>query len=148
MIWGLAAPNLFAAVLMLVDEIHFHRRRGLPRWERIGHPLDTLTLLACYAVALIFPPEGKYLALFAALGVFSCLFITKDEGIHTENCDAKENHLHALLFVLHPVLLFSVGLLWWLPDLAGARTLLVTQAALTLLFGLYQLIYWNFVWRP
>ena len=23
----------------------FHRRRGLPRWERIGHPLDTLTIV-------------------------------------------------------------------------------------------------------
>jgi len=28
---------------MGVDEFYFHRRRGLPRWERLAHPLDTMT---------------------------------------------------------------------------------------------------------
>src|ERR1019366_3333568 len=25
-----------------------HQRRGLPRWERLGHPLDTLSVAGCY----------------------------------------------------------------------------------------------------
>ena len=44
---------------MLVDELLFHRRRGLPRWERIGHPIDTLSVLACYGVSLWLPPTQK-----------------------------------------------------------------------------------------
>ncbi|HWU42647.1 MAG TPA: hypothetical protein VN132_04380, partial [Bdellovibrio sp.] len=33
--------------IMLIDEFFFHHKRGLPRWERIGHPLDTITVLTC-----------------------------------------------------------------------------------------------------
>ena len=50
------------AALMMVDELHFHRRRGLPRWERIGHPLDTATVLVCYGTALTLSPGQTYLA--------------------------------------------------------------------------------------
>jgi len=143
-IWALALPNLIAAVLMILDEVFFHRRRGLPKWERIGHPLDTLTLLVCYAVAIFVKADWYPLVIYTVLGIFSCVFITKDETIHTEHCDAKENHLHALLFVVHPFLLISIFVLWFFPNIGGATHLLWAQAALTLLFGIYQLIYWNF----
>ena len=68
---------------MMVDEFYFHRQRGLPRWERIGHPLDTLTVLACYACALFLPATANYILLFVGIGIFSCCFVTKDEFIHS-----------------------------------------------------------------
>ncbi len=37
-------PFALQTCCMAVDEVHFHRQRGLPRWERLGHPLDTLTV--------------------------------------------------------------------------------------------------------
>jgi hypothetical protein len=39
-------PFALQMCCMAVDEVHFHRQRGLPRWERLGHPLDTLTVCA------------------------------------------------------------------------------------------------------
>lgn len=41
-------PFPLQMICMAVDEAHFHRWRGLPRWERLGHSLDTLTVLACF----------------------------------------------------------------------------------------------------
>lgn len=142
----LLIPIVVQALVMGVDEFYFHRRRGLPRWERWGHPLDTATVLACYAVALALPPTSTSLAIYVALAIGSCVFITKDEFVHAEHCSPIEQWLHALLFVLHPIVLAAAGLLWW----TGQTRLLVLQAILIGAFGLYQLVYWNVIWtrRP
>ena len=136
-------PLGMQALLTLSDEFYFHRRRGLPRWERIGHPLDTLTVLGCYAVALTLPLTAASLRTYMALAAFSCLFVTKDELVHAKYCDPFEHWVHALLFVLHPVVLASMGFLWQ----REARTLMLVQGGLTLAFGLYQTLYWNTTWR-
>ncbi len=135
-------PVGLQALATLADELYFHKQRGLPRWERIGHPLDTLTVLACYAVALALPFTQASLRLYATLAAFSCLFVTKDEIVHAKHCEPFEHWLHALLFVLHPITLASVGYLW----INQARTLVFGLGAITLSFGLYQTLYWNTSW--
>src|SRR5215471_94772 len=97
----LLTPFPLQMICMAVDEIHFHRRRGLPRWERLGHPLDTLTVLACFVWLLTAAPSA-----------FSCLFVTKDEPTHSKYCSSGDHWLHAMLFILHPLVLLSAGLLW------------------------------------
>jgi hypothetical protein len=135
-------PLALQALTTLADELHFHRRRGLARWERIGHPLDTLTVLACYAVALALPFTATSLRLYVALAAFSCLFVTKDEVVHAKYCEPFEHWVHSLLFVLHPIILASVGYLWAREALALMRV----SGFLTLAFGLYQTVYWNTSW--
>jgi hypothetical protein len=137
-------PLALQALAMVFDELHFHRRRGLPRWERIGHPLDTSTVLACLAVAAFAPPTRSWLVVYGVLGAFSCFFITKDEPVHARLCEAGEHWLHAVLFVLHPVVLAAVAVLW----LHGLHALVLAQGAVTLAFGAYQTAYWNVTWRP
>lgn len=132
------------AALMLADEFYFHRRRGLPRWERVGHPLDTLSVLACYATAMAFSPNDGALAAYVAAAAFSCLFITKDEFVHARLCGPGEHWLHAALFVLHPIVLGLAALLWIRGEFRAA---LVAQAGVTLLFGAYQTLYWNRPWQ-
>lgn len=141
----LMIPIGLQALVMGVDEFHFHRHRGLPRWERVGHPVDTASVLACYGVTLVLPPSQNHLAAFVALAALSCILITKDEFVHAQHCSATEQWLHAVLFVLHPVVLAAAALLWW----NGETTLLLVQALLIAAFGLYQLLYWNVSWtRP
>jgi hypothetical protein len=139
MTW-LLLPACAQAICMLVDEAWFHRRRGLPRWERLGHPLDTLSLLAPLCLALSGPagPAGE--RWFAALAVFSCLCITKDEFVHADRCDAAEHWLHALLFVLHPLVLACAWLLWRQGEWPALALQTVTIAG----FLCYQTFYWNF----
>lgn len=128
---------------MLVDELHFHRARGLPRWERIGHPIDTLSVLACWCLALSLDPGLGQLRLYVAVACVSCLLVTKDELVHAEHCQPLEHWLHALLFILHPIVLGIGAWLWFRHE----RTLLWLCASTTAAVAAHQTLYWNTPWR-
>lgn len=127
---------------MAVDEGYFHRRRGLPRWERVGHPLDTLTVIAAFLWALWAQPSPQADLVYGALALFSCIFVTKDEWVHRRHCSAAEQWLHALLFIAHPCVLASAALIW-----KTDADLLRWPTALMAAFFMYQVIYWNGPWR-
>ncbi len=137
----LLIPALLQMGAMFFDEFVFHRKRGLPKWERLGHPLDTLSAIACYAWLAFRPPASPHaLAVYVALCLFSCLFITKDEFIHAQVCEPTEMWLHALLFVLHPIVFLGFGVIWYF-GLAPV----VVKVELLLSVGLlvHQLVYWS-----
>jgi hypothetical protein len=140
----LLTPLILQGAVAWADEWCFHRRRGLPAWEAWGHPLDTLTVSASYGFLLLAAPSDGNLWIFAAMALFSCLFVTKDEFIHRERCCAREQWLHSLLFLLHPTAFISAGTLWWL----GAGGWLLPPFLLSLAFFLYQLFYLRGPWRP
>ena len=152
--WLLLVPLALQALAMTVDELHFHRRRGLGAWERLGHPLDTLTFLACIVFLVLVPPTTRAVMGYVGLAAFSCVFITKDEPVHAARCSAAEHWLHAVLFVLHPICLASLGVLW--PGLHSGKELiegssLVARAIpgqllVTAAFCLFQTLYWNLPW--
>jgi hypothetical protein len=146
---GLAlVPALIQAAAMLADEGWFHRRRGLPRWERIGHPIDTLTTALCYGWLVVASPEAPHsLAVYIGLALFSSLFITKDEFVHATRCEPTEIWLHSILFVMHPIVLAAFGFLWWSGNDA-ARAIARVQLLLMLAFAAYQVLYWSVFWKP
>jgi hypothetical protein len=99
--------------LLLIDEFYFHRRRGLGLWERVGHPIDNLLLFFPLVFAFFRGPESDAARwIYFGFSALSCLLITKDEWVHTRECGASENWLHALLFVLHPVALGAAAWAW------------------------------------
>jgi 2-polyprenyl-6-hydroxyphenyl methylase / 3-demethylubiquinone-9 3-methyltransferase len=126
---------------MIIDEVCFHRRRELPRWERIGHPLDTLTIVACLTWLLATAPSERSLAIYVGLAVAGTLFVTKDEWVHARLCSAGEQWLHACLFILHPCVLAVFAIAWWRQHDA----LLVGQVVIVSAFMVYQVVYWNIV---
>ncbi len=149
----LLLPLALQALLMVLDEVFFHRKRRLPLWERIGHPLDTLTVLACYAWVLFVSYGPDTLKAYVGLAAFSTLFVTKDEFVHKQHCSGTEQWLHSLLFVLHPVVFLVLAIAW--PHLhdassSGDATALVLQVQFyaTLAFAGYQTLYWNIPWKP
>jgi hypothetical protein len=156
--YWLVLPFLLQALLMAADEFRFHRKRGLPKWERIGHPLDTLTVVLCLSWILHTEPDDRSVAVFVFLAVLSCVFITKDEHVHLRRCSAAEQWIHAALFILHPLVLASGAFLWpaarrvpqsWpLPvSYSGfERTFLIIAWTMMLCFSIYQLVFWNLVW--
>jgi 2-polyprenyl-6-hydroxyphenyl methylase/3-demethylubiquinone-9 3-methyltransferase len=138
LLWFL--PFTLQGLAMAVDEFGFHRRRAVPRWEWLGHMLDTLVFLGCLVCPLLLPPEPAHVRLYAALAAGSCLLITKDEWVHQRLCSGFEQWLHAVLFILHPVVLMATALLWLsgsgalgelgLPPPVLARSLLLLQGLL------------------
>ncbi|MBY0517612.1 MAG: hypothetical protein K2P81_11920 [Bacteriovoracaceae bacterium] len=60
--------------------------------------------------------------------------------MHKDLCLATEQWLHAVLFVLHPLLLGTAAWLW----LHGQEmTFLKIQGVIAVCFMLYQIIYWG-----
>jgi len=148
-------PFIVQTLAISFDEYYFHIKRGLPLWERIGHPIDTLSVFSCFLFALLVPYSPFALKWYIALAIFSCLMVTKDEWVHKHHCPGSEHWLHALLFINHPIILTAVGLIWatpkwiqkWLFQTETLHTFLVLQAVFTALFFSYQVIYWNFIWK-
>ena len=148
-------------IVMLFDEGYFHIRRGLPKWERIGHPIDTLSVLLCIGFVLFIPFSKMNLIFYIVLCSISCILVTKDEFVHKHHCPAAENWLHALLFTLHPITLACAGFMWpvvqglevtpwiagWLDNKKGLHFFLQMQCIATGLFLFYQIIFWNFIWK-
>ncbi|MBS3904322.1 MAG: hypothetical protein KGZ39_03245 [Simkania sp.] len=136
-------PFLIQMPLILFDEWFFHRKRGLPKWEKIGHPLDTLSVVLCLSIPSLFPYSPAFLNLYIILSVISCLMVTKDEWVHKHHCPAAEHWIHAMLFLNHPILLTAAGFLW-ISSLSWVTHFLQIQWLLAIFFMFYQTIYWNF----
>jgi hypothetical protein len=160
--WLLALlPFGVQALAMVFDEGFFHVKRGLPKWERIGHPLDTLSVIVCMGFVLFVPFSANALYLYAGLAAFSSVLVTKDEFVHKHHCPSSEQWLHAILFTLHPITLITAGFIWpvvqgvevapwiteWLSEPTYLHVFLQGQWAIMTLFLFYQIVFWNFVWK-
>lgn len=143
---AMVAIMTFHAFIMIFDEFYFHHKRGLPKWERIGHPMDTLFFLICLLIPCTFSYHKNSVLLFVFLSILSSLIIVKDEKVHLKLCNSKEQVLHALLFITHPLILLCVFLWWKFQDqFIFAKQILHTQFFVVLLFLTYQIVYWNFL---
>lgn len=142
MSWFLAL-TFFHGFLILVDELVFHRKRGLPLWERWGHPLDALLVLACLLFLLFMDRTSTTERIYLVLMGLSCVTVTKDEFIHYRICTSHEMWLHSVLFITHPLILLSSMAIW-----ETQRLYLLLGAIGSFIFLLYQIIYWNFLKPP
>lgn len=146
------------ALALFVDEFVLHYRRSLPRWERLGHPIDTCSVLGALAIPVFVNFSNMSLLCFVCAAFFSSFLVTKDEWVHARACSGLEHWLHAVLFICHPMTFVSMAFFWalrdlpmWLPADASivstAEHLIRGQFVLLIGFLSYQIIYWNFV-RP
>lgn len=136
---GLYFASVFIlSVVILIDEFYFHWKRNLPRWERLGHPVDTILFLLPIGLLAFSEKTSLSEATYAYTSVLSCLCITKDEWIHAQHSGPSEIWFHSLLFTLHPVVLIS-GYFIWGQHLTFVRLFFFAVLA----FGIYQFIFWN-----
>ncbi len=125
------------AFLIGIDEFIFHRKRTLPKWERWGHPLDTFFMILPISFLVLSRPANFFL--YAAFAVFSCLFVTKDEWVHSKYCKGPENWIHSLLFLIHPLVFMTA----WTAHFESPH-LLRLFLPVPIFFMFYQIYYWNF----
>lgn len=148
----LFVPLVLQTLLMVVDEFYFHQKRGLPKWERIGHPLDTITVIAPLLYSLLVKFSGQTAIVYIGLALFSCIFIVKDEIIHKDICSRMEMILHGLLFVLHPLVFLGTYIFWQRGgvELFGQRLdfsiIIFIQLIMTTSFLIYQVLYWGIIY--
>jgi hypothetical protein len=136
-------PFITQGLIMGVDE-YLHHKRGLGSWERVGHPLDTLTVFAPLSLIAFNDYSEHLLSVYITLAIISCLFITKDEFIHATECSPFENWLHSVLFILHPIIFLCSGLIW---KNDTQNDFLVFQVIFVGLFMIYQIFRWSITWK-
>lgn len=132
------------SLLIAIDEFICHQKRSLGKWERWGHPLDSFVFGVTTTLPAFFIAEGAAFYLYIGLAVFSSLLITKDEWVHSRECDGFESWLHSLLFLFHIATLFCIGIVWKNNQLPLLRLLM---PFFIFAWGSYQLIYWNVLKR-
>ena len=147
-------PFGLQGLAMGFDEFRFHHHRTVPRWEWVGHALDTLVFLACLACPLFLAPTSSNIHLYGGMAGVSCILITKDEFIHQRLCSGGEHWLHAVLFILHPTVLFATAFSWIslgsdslsripMSALPLVGWMLLCQTILVSGFLAYQVTYWS-----
>lgn len=156
MTWFLAlliAPFALQGIAISFDEFYFHHKRGLGWWERLGHPFDTISILICYTFILNSLPNYQNVLIFISLSVFSSLLITKDEFVHNAECGPTEQWLHSILFIIHPVTLIVLGLMWNNSisvspnELEIFNKFIKGQYIFICIFLIYQILYWSIPWK-
>ncbi|WII72177.1 hypothetical protein QJS83_17075 [Bdellovibrio sp. 22V] len=123
---------------ILFDEFFFHRKRGLPKWERISHPIDTLSMIGCLLFLAFVERTPTTEKIYYVIAALSCILVTKDEWVHRKYCKAEEMWLHAVLFMMHPLILFFAMGVW-----EDGRALFLGLSGGIFIFLIYQLIYWG-----
>jgi hypothetical protein len=155
--WIILAIFGLQGLAMVFDEFYYHIRRGLPQWERIGHPIDTISVVGSFWYLFTHSFSYENMIVFSGLALFSSFLVTKDEFVHSTACAPGEQWLHALLFVLHPLIFVAAGLIWCArggglhPNLLSAMNAdwdflwiaVKAQACLAVLFLQYQIVFWN-----
>ncbi len=132
-------PFLLQGAAIAIDEFYFHYRRGLARWERLSHPVDSFLTFACYFFLVLAPVSATSLFVYVGLCTLSCLLVTKDEWVHAKECHGGELWLHSILFMLHPLAFAASFTLWWNHQ---SLFFVKAQVAVVFLFLVYQLFYW------
>jgi len=154
----LLLPLVAQGLASLVDEFNFHFARGLPRWEHLGDPLDTFTVLAPILWQGFSLPSQGNLTVYIVAAAFSCLFVIKDEFVHADVNAPAENVNDALLFVMYPLAFAALALLWplyhapagaivWLEQFRDLESALPIQSSILTLYMIYQAVYWNLIWK-
>ncbi len=125
---------------IFVDEVFFHRKRGLPKWERISHPIDTMTVILCLLYLVFMPRTPTTETIYYVMVGVSSILVTKDEWEHRKFCTAEEMWLHAVLFLMHPLVLLTAMTGWG----SSPEVLLMVSAGI-FCFLAYQIVYWGFL---
>ena len=119
MIAGVASLFAIYFGLYAADELVFHRKRGLHPTARWGHPTDLLLLAACAAYTLIVPYGDLTKIPFGILALFALISPLKDERLHAGKTDGSEQLVHAIRYMLQPLVIIMLGGLW--PFLLGVN---------------------------
>ena len=133
-----------------VDEYYFHRRRTLCRKEVLSMFLDGVLFLPPLVIASFAPVTETWISIYTVLAILSCISVIKNEWFFLHDVSKKERVVHAALYVLHPILLYTFFISWVGQYLHNNFNFYLVQI-FYMGFGVktltHQLIYWNYL-RP
>ncbi|MCB0392744.1 MAG: hypothetical protein KDD58_15750 [Bdellovibrionales bacterium] len=135
-------------IIFHIDEYYFHRKRVLCRKEVLGMFLDGALYLPPLIIASFTSHSPFWKTTFITFSILSCISISKNEWFYNSDLTRPERWVHSLLYILHPILLYSFYQSW--VDNYFVQNLNFWMVQIIYLgFGVktltHQLIYWNYL---
>ena len=135
-------------IVFHVDEFYFHRKRKLCRNEVLGIFADGGFYLIPLIVAIFAPVTELWKTIYIIMATLSIISVIKNEWFYGEDITREERLVHAALYVLHPVLLFTFYHSWTENYFVHNLNFWIVQIVY-LGFGtktlIHQIIYWNYL---
>ena len=134
-------------ILFHVDEYYFHRKRGLSKYEIASAITDGAFYVLPLIIATFAKFDSIWKTIFIVLAGISCLSIAKNELFYPA-LQVKERIIHSLLYVLHPILLYSFYISWkgnFFDAYPNFWILQLLYVAIGFKTVIYQIIYWNYI---
>lgn len=147
MVGFLLSMMVIQVILFNVDEYYFHRKRGLVKQEVISAIVDGALYLIPLLIAIFLPFNSLWQKLYIGFAMISCLSIAKNECFYP-SLTAPERVVHALLYILHPVMLYTFYISWeqnYFTTMINFWMIQIIYMALGAKTLTYQIIYWNYV---
>jgi hypothetical protein len=141
---------LIHGALFMGDEYLFHKKRGLTRAEINNSLVDGALFLVPLVISIFFPFTIITKWIFLTTAFLSCISIVKNELFYHELC-VRERLIHSLLYVLHPIILYSFYISWSqnyfhdYPNFWMIQLIYIFFGTKTLA---YRIIYWNYIFEP
>jgi len=143
----LIALLILHAILVNIDDHVFNNKRSHSKFETVSVITDGIFFILPQLVATFIAYTPSWGIIYKVLGAISMASIIKNEYFH-KNLDTRERIVHACLYVLHPIILFTFYESW-------TNNYFVTNTnfwmVLLLYVGMgfktisYQIIYWNYI---
>jgi hypothetical protein len=130
-----------------LDDHIFNNKRLHSKYETLSVITDGLFFLLPQLVATFVTYTEQWGIIYKVLGAISMASIIKNEYFH-KNLELKERLIHACLYVLHPIILFTFYESWinnYFVTNSNFWMFQLFYVGLGLKTITYQVIYWNYI---
>ena len=138
------------AIAFTFDEYILNKKRNLSQKEINSALLDGILYLAAVALTIFTTFSENLGRVYIGLALLSCISVVKNEAIYPGNIPKIERITHAMLYVLHPLILYAFYISWAQNFFQTNMTYWMLQLGYFVL-GLkaisYHMIYWNYIHR-
>ncbi len=150
MVLFISITTIFHAFAFAYDEYVLNKRRDLSQGEINSALIDGIIYLSTVAFTIFTTYSDVLGSLYVFLASCSCISIIKNEYFYPNNLPKIERIIHAILYILHPLILYAFYLSWKENFFQTNMTYWMLQLgymALGFKAMSYHVIYWNFIHR-
>lgn len=143
----LIALLVLHTVLVNIDDHVFNNKRSHSKYETMSIITDGIFFILPQIVAIFITYTEDWGFIYKVLGAISMASIVKNEFFH-KGLDTKERLIHACLYVLHPIILFTFYEAWinnYFVTNTNFWMVLLVYLGMGFKSISYQIIYWNYI---
>ena len=143
----LIALLILHSILVNIDDHFFNNKRRHSKYETLSVITDGIFFIIPQVMAIFITYTPMWGTIYKVLGAISMASIIKNEYFH-KGLDTRERIIHACLYVLHPIILFTFYESWtnnYFVTNTNFWMVLLVYVGIGFKSISYQIIYWNYI---